>query len=139
MSLDFEIILEEKVENDSTKLISEIADVILSSFHKYPINIEYKGVKYFDNFNITHNLGKMAKEAGIYKVLWHPNENGYFTAGSIVDILQNGYDDLLERPEYYKQFNSSNGWGMYRNMVPFVKSVLDACKKYPNASIETST
>ena len=26
MSLDFEIILEEKVENDSTKLISEIAD-----------------------------------------------------------------------------------------------------------------
>ena len=36
--------------------------------------------------NITHNLGKMAEEAGIYKHLWRPEEIGITKAWSGLNI-----------------------------------------------------
>jgi hypothetical protein len=88
--------------------------------------------------NITHNLGKMAGKAGIYQVLWHPNDNGQVTAGDILETLKSGYSDLLNRPEYFKQFDASNGWGTYEHFVPFVKSCLDACESNPLALVRAS-
>jgi len=139
MSLDFEIRLEKPITNKEKDLIEEIVNTVFSEVYIEPMTVDCKRIVYLENFNITHNLIKMAKEAGIYKALWHPNENGYFVAGDVIDVLQGGYDDFLERPEYYKQFNSPNGWGMYKSMVPFVEDVIRACKRYPNAKIETST
>jgi len=89
--------------------------------------------------NITHNINKMATEAGIYKVLWHPEENGFNKAKQIISILEKGLKDMKERPEHYEQFNAPNGWGSYEHFVPWVEDVLKACKRYPEASIETST
>lgn len=89
--------------------------------------------------NITHNLGEMATEAGIYEALWHPDENGYKTAADITPILEKGLKDLRDRPDHYEQFNSPNGWGMYEHFVPFVEAVLDACIGNPDAEIETCT
>ena len=40
--------------------------------------------------NITHNLGKIAKEAGIYQALWRPDECGITTADQLVPILGPG-------------------------------------------------
>ena len=88
--------------------------------------------------NITHNLGEMAEKAGIYDALWRPNEHGYTKAEQIIPILRKGLDLLEQKPEYFKKFNASNGWGMYEHFVPFVKSVLAACEEYPDADIRVS-
>jgi hypothetical protein len=88
--------------------------------------------------NITHNLGEMAGEAGIYESLWRPEEINATVATDIIPLLENGLADLKARPEYFKKFDSPNGWGMYINFVPFVEEVLDACKQYPLAKIHVS-
>lgn len=88
--------------------------------------------------NITHNLINMAEAAGIYYALWAPEEKGYKFAKDIVGVLEEGLEKLKGYPTHYKQFNSSNGWGMYEHFVPFVEKYLEACREYPNAIIEVS-
>lgn len=89
--------------------------------------------------NITHNLGDMASKAGIYEVLWCPEEIGKTKASEIIEILEKGLSDLKARPEYFEKFNSPNGWGTYQHFIPFIERYLEACKKYPEAIIEAST
>jgi hypothetical protein len=88
--------------------------------------------------NITHNLNKMAMAAGIYEACWRPEEINATKASDIILILEKGFEDMKNRPEYYKQFNSPNGWGLYVNFLPWVKKYLDACKEYPDSIIEVS-
>jgi len=88
--------------------------------------------------NITHNLGEMASEAGIYESLWRPEEIGKTKASEIIELLEKGLSDLKARPEHFETFNSPNGWGMYKHFVPFVEDYLKACKEYPDAIIEVS-
>lgn len=92
---------------------------------------------YYDA-NITHNLGTMARNAGIYEAVWRPDENGYSKAGDIIAILENGIVDMKNRPEYYRQFDAGNGWGTYRDFVPWLEKYLAACKEYPEANIRVS-
>ena len=40
--------------------------------------------------NITHNLNKMAEAAGIYTVLWRPDENGITKAHQCIEPLRTG-------------------------------------------------
>lgn len=89
--------------------------------------------------NITHNLGKMADEAGICKHLWHPDELGITLAGDLVGPLEKGLALLKADPQRFEAFNSPNGWGLYKHFVPFVEECLAACRKYPDATVRTST
>jgi hypothetical protein len=89
-------------------------------------------------YNITHNLGKMANEAGIYQALWRPEEIDAEKALDITDILESGLCELIENPEKYKRFNPENGWGNYDGLVQFVTKYLTACKEYPEATITVS-
>ncbi len=88
--------------------------------------------------NITHNLNKMADEAGIYYALWRPEEKGWKEGKDIIEVLEKGLKELKNRPEHYKKFDAENGWGTYEHFVPFVEEVLKACKEYPDAEIEVS-
>ena len=88
--------------------------------------------------NITHNLGAMAAEAGIYQALWRPEELEITKANELIDPLEKGLKDLKEKPEYYEKFNSPNGWGLYEHFVPFVEKYLEACKQYPQTIISIS-
>ena len=88
--------------------------------------------------NITHNLGKMAGEAGIYYALWRPEEIEKSKAKDIIELLEKGLADLKARPEHFEKFNSPNGWGMYEHFVPFVEKYLEACKEYPETDIHVS-
>ena len=88
--------------------------------------------------NITHNLGEMAEKAGIYKVLWRPDENGFKKAKDIIEILEKGLKKLKNNPKRFRKYDSENGWGIYDHFVPFVEAVLEACKEYPNAIIGVS-
>lgn len=96
--------------------------------------IEERPVEVFEA-NITHNLTKMADEAGVYKALWRPEENGFRVANDIIWILECGLSKLKANPEHFKKFDAPNGWGSYKNFVPFVERVLDACRANPDAKI----
>ena len=85
--------------------------------------------------NITHNLGKMADAAGIYKELWRPDEIGITKAWQLIQPLKDGLQKLEHDPDYFKIFNSPNGWGMYEHFVPFVGDYLRACEEYPDAGV----
>jgi hypothetical protein len=88
--------------------------------------------------NITHNLTEMAEEAGIYEIVWRPEENGIHTAVSIILPLQIAIADMRENPAKYKAFDDLDGWGTYVDFFHFLQVYLDACKKHPDAVISVS-
>jgi hypothetical protein len=88
--------------------------------------------------NITHNLGAMANEAGIYKHLWRPDEIGVTTAAQLIEPLTAGLALLKSDPARFEKFNSENGWGLYKHFVPFVENYLAACREYPDATVSVS-
>ena len=85
--------------------------------------------------NITHNLGMMARRAGLYGLLWRPNECGVTHARQLIEPLKIGYEVLMRDPDYFQQFNPENGWGTYEGLVRFVEEYLAACQKYPDAEV----
>lgn len=85
--------------------------------------------------NITHNLNKMATEAGIYQHLWRPEELGITTAAELIEPLTEGLQKLKADPEHYQKFDSPNGWGLYIHFVPFVERYLEACRAHPKATV----
>lgn len=88
--------------------------------------------------NLTHNLAKMAYEAGIYKHLWRPDEIGITKAEQLIEPLRVGLALLKSDPERFKKFDAENGWGLYIHFVPFVENYLQACEKYPDAEVSVS-
>src|SRR3989304_1183656 len=83
--------------------------------------------------NITSNLWEVAENVGIYKCVWKPREIGIIKAGDLISPLSDGLEKLKSNPEYYKKFNSTNGWGLYENFVPWIERYLQACIDYPDA------
>lgn len=88
--------------------------------------------------NITHNLNKMAEEAGIYKHLWRPEEIGITKAFELIDPVSKGLALMIENPERFEAFNSPNGWGLYKHFVPWIFQYLEACREFPDADINIS-
>ena len=85
--------------------------------------------------HITHNLNKMAKEAGIYGIVWRPEELGIEYAGQIVEGLDRGILELKSHRTKYIKHDNPNGWGTYDGFVPWLEKLLDACKRYPKARV----
>ncbi|KAA6331536.1 hypothetical protein EZS27_019865 [termite gut metagenome] len=90
------------------------------------------------SLNITHNLNKMAKEVGLYEVLWKPEIIGITIASQMIPFLEKGLKELEANLDKYKAFNPPNGFGSYEDFVGFCKSVLHNCHEYPDAVIEAS-
>jgi len=88
--------------------------------------------------NITHNLNEMAKEAGIYKSLWRPEEIGAKQAKDIIPAIETGLALMKSDRTRFEKFNSPNGWGMYDNFIPWVEKYLEACKENPECFIQVS-
>lgn len=85
--------------------------------------------------NITHNLGKMAREAGVYDACWCPIENGLTHAGHLIEPLTKGIEQLMSKPNHFREFNPDNNWGSYEGLLEFLRAYLEACQKYPKAKI----
>lgn len=88
--------------------------------------------------NITHNLGKMAGEAGIYRHLWRPDEIGITNACELIEPLRIGLATLKADPDKFAPYNPENGWGNYGNLVTFVEAYLKACEENPAAQVTVS-
>ena len=65
---------------------------------------EYKERELLYTANITHNLGEMASEVGIYKAIWRPKEIGAKYGKDITSVVEKGLLDLKSRPEYFKKY-----------------------------------
>lgn len=88
--------------------------------------------------NITHNLNRMAHEAGIYEHLWRPEEIGITTAKQLIEPLCVGLMLMKRQPERFEELNPSNGWGSYEVFVPWIERYLAACCEYPDATVRVS-
>jgi len=88
--------------------------------------------------NITHNLGRMAKAAGIYQALWRPEEIGITTAHQLVAPLTKGLQELANDTRRFDEFAPANGWGTYDGLMQFITAYIDACIRYPDATIGVS-
>lgn len=91
-------------------------------------------ILYYDN--ITHNLGKMAEAAGLYQLLWRPEELGVTRASQLVEPLRQGFAFLLAYPDRFKAYNPANGWGNYDNLVSLVSDYLNAASLHPDAFVK---
>ena len=88
--------------------------------------------------NITHNLGVMAEEAGIYKHLWRPEEIGITKASQLIEPLREAITLMRADPTRFEKHNASNGWGLYEHFVPWLERYLAACEEYPDADVGVS-
>lgn len=94
--------------------------------------------EYLYETNITHNLNKMAQEAGIYEILWRPDEIGITKASQIIEPLSEGVAKLACNKSHYQKFDAENGWGLWEHFLPFCANYLQACKDFPDAIVEVS-
>lgn len=88
--------------------------------------------------NITHNLNRMAEEAGIYQHVWRPEETGITHARQLIDPLRAGIALMKADPGRFRQHDADNGWGRYDDFVPWLERYLEACEWYPDATVEVS-
>lgn len=88
--------------------------------------------------NITHNLGHMARVAGVYDCVWRPDENGIERALELIEPLRAGIAAMKDDPDRFRVFDSPNGWGLYENFLPWLEKLLEACEKHPTAHIAVS-
>ena len=94
-------------------------------------------IEYFDA-NITHNLGAMAREAGIYEACWRPEEIGITKAAQLVTPLRTGIEQMKADPARFEKLNPSNGWGSYAGFLPWLEKYLAASEEYPDAEVYVS-
>lgn len=102
-----------------------------------PVTYEGEGNSRVFSANITHNLTRMAKAAGIYDLLWDLTIEGedILTAGQMTEQLRMGIERMESDPDTYKTYNPTNGWGSYDDFIPWLKELLEACEEFPDAHV----
>lgn len=85
--------------------------------------------------NITHNVNKMWRKAGVYEALYESHGK---RAGEFVEILEAGLEDMLNNFGDYKKLDAENGWGKTEHAIRFLYFTLKAFKQYPNGTIGVS-
>jgi len=87
--------------------------------------------------NITHNLNEMADRLGIYKLLWRPSEINIKKAHQLITPLIEAIEIMESYPSVYKKYDDTNGWGTYDDFLPWLKNLLNACLKHPQAKVNS--
>lgn len=145
MSLDLHIISPEPIikhgtgvyvrENGQThelKTMEEVRahfpDKDLSHIHEF----DYEDEDFWHG-NITHNMGKMAREVpvestnlSLFDLLWYPKEQGFNSAGAprYREFVLKGYIYLRSHREELLPLNPENGWGNYDLLLAFTEDFL---------------
>jgi len=88
--------------------------------------------------NITHNLNRMAKEAGVYEHCWRPEEIGITHASQLIEPLRAAITAMKADPERFRKHDASNGWGKYEHFLPWLEEYLSACEEHPDATVSAS-
>ena len=99
-------------------------------------------IKYMDEVthwqNITHNLAEMADEAGIYDILWRPEENGIKLAEQLIEPLRQAIREMEKDPARFSAHNADNGWETYKDFLPWLEELLAVCIEHPDGKVSAS-
>lgn len=130
-------------ENGETVELKTKQEVLTHFPDANPDDIEektYEDDEYF-HMNLTHNLTEMASQCRVlgtcnynaesavvtlYDLLWHPKNNLNIETPTL-DYLEDVmacYKNLLQNPEFFKQYNPEDGWGSYEQLVKRTKQYL---------------
>lgn len=82
--------------------------------------------------NITHNLREMWSACNVYDSLYQSNGK---RAYEVLDNLKKGSQMMKDNPAYFKEFNASNSWGLYKQAVPWLDELIIGFEKHPDAVI----
>lgn len=114
---------------------------VFNSLDEVPVQ-EYKTNEFWSG-NITHNLTEMADDCVVpcdvitlYDLLWRDIQEPY-TENEVwvyISKLSECLYVLKNDPEHFKQFNPSNGWGTYEQLIEFVRSFIHALINMPEGS-----
>lgn len=94
-------------------------------------------------YNITHNLNIMAEHVplsngfNLYDILWCGGEitPKISKADQLTSLLIEGLKYMVDHEDELLQYNASNGWGNYNDLLAFVSECLIASFKYPNDKV----
>lgn len=85
-----------------------------------------------DSLNLTYNLADMFITLTGHSLYdW----NGV-KAFDAVEGATNALVNLNYKPEKYRQYEASNGWGTIETMRNFLNDFIILCMKYPYATVE---
>ena len=89
--------------------------------------------------NITHNLGRMAKEVKtgnktLYDLLWYAPD---VVTGEYVKDLVEAFIQLEQGKDWLEEYNAPNGWGTYYNLFQFLSDLI-TCGIKPGMLIRIS-
>lgn len=84
--------------------------------------------------NFTHNVSRMADQAGLYEPIWNADEN-CVCASDLIEPLTTGIAMMKAETERFKKFDAPNKWGTYDQFLPWLERLLEACTDYPDAKI----
>ena len=146
MSLDVYLEIDQEVQHDAKIYVREEGTIRELTCQEWdegfpgqePVIVQENADQEVFSANITHNLNKMASEAGIYQPLWRPEELEITLASQLIDPLEQGLELLKSDPARFKIFNPENGWGTYEGLINFVSSYLLACREWPNGKVRVS-
>jgi|SRR5579859_6509881 len=88
----------------------------------------------------TYNFRQMF-DAAFGDGYWADHLNGK-RCGDVIPLLERVVTDMRSRPDYYRQFDASNGWGRYDgdgngSIVDVVlQPMLDVCRQSPEGRIK---
>lgn len=157
MSLDIYIISPEPIKKKSTGIFARIdgqtRELTREEAIKHFPDVDPESIQEIEietnefwHGNITHNLGKMAENClsldeesqryNLYYLLWRDTQvpfTGNYLNVYIAHLAYCLYV-LRNNPNYFKQFNPSNGWGTYEQLVEFVRSFIHALIDMPSGS-----
>lgn len=85
--------------------------------------------------NITHNLVRMWQLAGVYDALYMSEGK---RARDVLNALEGGLAYMRANPGECRQQDAPNGWGTYKDALPWLERLTEACRRYPDASIRIS-
>lgn len=114
-------------------------DEVKEHYPNADIELQDHETNYYYSDNITHNVRVIAKQAGLYEALWHPEQINIKTANELIKPLTEGLNYLLSNKDNLEKLNPTVGWGSYDQLCDFVYRYLKACHAYPAAVVRTCT
>lgn len=85
--------------------------------------------------NITHNLYPMWSQAGIGSALYDSQGK---RARDILSTLEGGLEYMRANVDACRKLDSQNGWGTYKDALPWLEDLVAACRRFPDAVIRIS-
>ena len=88
--------------------------------------------------NYTSNYSPMWDAAGCRLRDWAYEKAAGRTAATLIEPLRTAIKTMADDPKRFIAMEPENGWGSYEGALAWLRSILRACEKYPEASVYVS-